>query len=233
MNRVTIAIILSLFSLIGCKTLPETSNHEKNRDLRWASIDPYKIQQLIGDNIAANVKLPNELIFDERKNNIKIKELEIYMQELKTAAIEMCDKELIPPHIKKPIAAIPIPPVGISSDGVSYHNQEWDRYFYLTSRAEYVSCMNKELNGPETIKIKSELAKKNNLRKRRLERLTPFHEDIQRILQHHISDYAKENQLDLIVLRMPNAIIYKKNSQSVDITEKFETYIKTKLVHAK
>ena len=226
MKTTLIIATLTLLFLIGCKGEDEKSSEStRTHRFQWASFEQNKIKKIIEDRLVSETKLPDELNFDEGDFYRKRSNLDKTIRQLEKAGKEKCDKKLLPADANTSLPE----KIRHLQGGVIVTDPSWDKYHEMRSSKEYIDCVMSERGSKEILELQASLDKENELRTKRAKFIENIKRGADDTLRTMVADYAKENKLDLVILRQSDSIIYNKSNGVLDITNDLETYITTRI----
>jgi hypothetical protein len=226
MKKILITSVTLLLCLSGCRGEHDASTETiKNNQFRWASFEQHKIKRIIDEKLVAETKFPDEINFDEDDLNRKRNNLNGTIRQLEKAGKEKCDKRLLPSDAN---ASLP-EKIRNLPGGVIITDPDWDKYHELRSSKEYLDCVTGERNSKEILDLQTLLDQEDDLRSKRAKFIENIKRGTDDALRSMVAEYAQENQLDLVILRQSDSIIYNKNDGVLDITNELEAYINAKI----
>jgi len=216
----------SLVILAGCNADTDSKNQQgKTYQFQWASFEEQKIKQLIEKDIEKNAVLPNELNFNETEQYQKRNKMSQSVRTLEQAIRESCRAKFSSSASNQPIAR---EQRGLQG-GLAIIDSAAERGVYNESNKEYADCISAGRDNPEINELKKNMEKEDNLQRKKLDFIRSLKQNSERVLRQYVAEYAQTNQLDLILSRQSDAVIYNKNEGVLDITAPLETYIQSKL----
>lgn len=222
MKKILISSATLLLCLSGCKGEDATStNAIKNHQFQWASFEQHKIKRIIDEKLVSEAKIPDELNFDENAFYRKRNNLEKTVRRLEKAGKEKCDKKFLPSDANE---SLPKQFRNIEG-GAIITDPAWDKYHTIRSSKEYIDCVSNERESKEILELQTSLDKEDDLRAKRAKFIENVKQNSDAALRKLVAEYAQANQLDLVILRQSDSVIYNKNEGVLDITNQLESYI--------
>ncbi|MFC3116005.1 hypothetical protein [Cellvibrio fontiphilus] len=220
---VLIALSLCLFGCKGESDSPEKTI--KSHQFQWASFEQYKIKNLINEKLVSKAKFPDELNFDESEFYRKKNNLQKTLLQLEKAGKEKCDKKLLPEDANDSLPR----QIRNMDGGAIITDPDWDKYHSIRSSKEYIDCVSNERNSKEILDLKASLDKEEALRTKRANFIENVKKNSDHVLRKLVAEYAETNQLDLVILRQSDSVIYNKNDGVLDITNQLEAYVEANI----
>lgn len=213
------ALSLCLFGCKGESDSPEKAI--KSYQFQWASFEQYKVKNLINEKLVAKAKFPDELNFDENEFYRKKNNLQKTILQLEKAGKEKCDKKLLPEDANDSLPR----QIRNMAGGAIITDPDWDKYHAIRSSQEYMDCVSNERNSKEILDLRASLDKEEALKTKRANYIEKVKQNSDYVLRKLVAGYAEANQLDLVILRQTDSVIYNKNDGVLDITNQLEAYV--------
>lgn len=183
------------------------------REIKWATVDEYKIRQVIGDRFKDNFPYPQEINVDPNEIGRERAKLNQQISDITSAGTAKCREQTSPNNSR------PRNEISSSHAYLTPPSIEPLQPYTLQNISEYQNCLSTLRSDQLISDLNEKLLKIEKIRTTREKHDRLVMEKLNTHIKSVITEYAKENNYDLVLPKNPGEIIYNKSKMTLDITE--------------